>query len=74
MVAELGMGSLTVTGPTRELVGARSDSELKAVSGKAGPLSSGVGQVVQRSIREEVLAPELLSQISSGKDDSRVAL
>ena len=62
MVAEPGKGSLTVTGPTGQLVGARSDSELDAVSGKAGPRSSGTGQVVQRGIGEDVLAPGLLSQ------------
>ena len=67
-VAEPGMGSLTVTGPTGELVGARSANRLvRTVSGKLRPLSSGVWQEVQRGIREEVLAPELLSQISSGK-------
>ena len=66
MVAEPGKGSLTVTGPTGELVGARSDNELEALSGKAGPIGSGVGQVVQRGIGEDVLAPGLLSQMSSG--------
>ena len=65
MVTEPGIGSLTVTGPTGELVGARSDNELEAVSERVRPRSSGTGQVVQRGIGEDVLAPGL-SQFSSG--------
>ena len=52
----------------RRLVGARSDSELRAVSGQAGPLGSGAGQIVRRGIGEEVNASELLSQMSSGNE------
>ena len=59
------MGSLTITGPTGEMVGAKSDSRLGAVSGEAGPLGSGVGQMVCRDIGGEVNASELLSMISS---------
>ena len=72
MVAEPGMGSLTVTGPTGEWVGASSESGLvKTVSEKFRPLGSGVGQEIQRSIGEEALAPERLSQVVSGNQRSR---
>ena len=66
VVAEPGMGSLTVSRRTGEWVGASSENRLvKTVSGRLGPLSSGVGQEVQRSIEEEALAPEWLSQAVS---------
>ena len=41
MVAEPGMGSLTVTRPTRMLVGA--ETKLSAVSEEARPQEFGVG-------------------------------
>jgi len=53
-------GSLTVIGPTGEVVGAKSEEELGAVSGEAGLLSSGVEQMGCGGIGGEVSTSELL--------------
>ena len=64
MVAEPGIGSLTVTRPTRVVVGA--EEKFGAVSREAGPPKFGVGQSSCRGTGEEVGATELASMISSG--------
>ena len=74
LVAEPGTGSLAVIGPTGEVVGAKSEDELGAVSGEAGPLSSGVGQMGCAGIGGEVNASELLSMMSSGNEWRRSAI
>ena len=74
LVAEPGMGSLTVTGPTRGVVGAKSDDELGTVSREAGPLGFGVGQMVCGGIGGEVNASELLSILASGNEGRRSAI
>ena len=64
MVAEPGMGSLTITKPTRVVIGA--DMKLGAVSGEAGPPGFGVGQASCRGTEGEVGAAELTSMLYSG--------
>jgi len=71
-VAEPGMGSLTVTGPTGVVV--RAEDELGAVAGEAGPPGFGAGQLVCRSTGGEVGAAELASMMYSGMGRSRYAI
>jgi len=73
LVAEPGMGSLTITGSTGEVVGAESD-ELGAVSGTAGPPGFGVGQSFCRGTGGEVGAAELTSMMNSGMGRRRYAI
>ena len=66
-----GMGSLSVTGPTRR-GGAKPNSRLNAVaSERMRPQTSEVRQEVHRIARGEVLSTEGLSQTSSGNRASR---
>ena len=59
-------GSLTVTGPTGAVVGAKPEDELGAVSERAVPPGSDVEPMGCDGIGEDVSASELLSIVGSG--------